>query len=377
METDVFIAGGGPAGLAAAIAARRAGFEVIVADMSQPPIDKACGEGIMPDGLEALGRLGITLPPDDCLPFRGIRFVDEAGTVAADFPSGTGFGIRRTSLHQILLNAAVDAGVTMMWKARVIADAGAAHAAKHPLATGIMVDGTSVRFRWVVAADGYGSRIAAAAGLHHGQLAQRRAGFREHYRIAPWSKHVEVHWSDCGQLYITPVASDEICVAFITRRRDLRLPDALPFFPEAHRRLAGAPSTQPVLGAVTATRTLRAVYRGNLALAGDASGSVDAVTGEGLSTAFRQAMALAEAMRAGDLAQYQRAHHEIMRRPLAMARLMLSMDRRPQLRHRVLRVLASTPHLFEKLLAIHIGAMSPLELGVRNAATFGWRLITA
>ena len=114
-----------------------------------------------------------------------------------------------------------------------------------------------------------------------------------------------------------------------------------------------------------------------IALAGDASGSVDAVTGEGLSTAFRQAMALAEAMRGGSLAPYQSAHDEIMRRPLAMARLMLLMDRRPQLRHRVFRVLSSAPHLFEKLLAVHIGALSPLELGVRNAASFGWRLITA
>jgi flavin-dependent dehydrogenase len=376
MDTDVFIAGGGPAGLATAIAARRAGFSVVVADMSQPPIDKACGEGIMPDGLEALGRLGIRVPAEACVPFRGIRFVDAAGTVAADFPSGNGFGIRRTTLHQILLNAAADAGVSMMWKARVTPSADVAQVETRPL-TEATVGETQVRFRWVIAADGYSSRLAAAAGLHDAQPARRRVGFREHYRIEPWSKHVEVHWSDCGQLYITPIASDEVCAAFITRRRDLRLPDALAFFPEAHRRLAGVPSTQPVLAAITATRTLRAVHRGNLALVGDASGSVDAVTGEGLATAFHQAMALAEAMRGGNLAPYQSAHDEIMRRPLAMARLMLLMDESPRLRHRVFRVLSSAPHLFEKMLAIHVGAMSPRELGVRNAATFGWRLITA
>ncbi len=376
METDVFIVGGGPAGLATAIAVRRAGFGVVVADMSQAPTDKASGEGIMPGGLEALGRLGITVPAETCVPFRGIRFVDNAGTVAADFPSGNGFGIRRTTLQQILLNAAADAGVSMMWKARVTAADDVANVEQRPL-TEAMIDGTRVRFRHVVAADGYGSRLAAAAGLHDSQPARRRVAFREHYRIAPWSKHAEVHWSDCGQLYITPIANDEVCAAFITRRRDLRLSDALSSFPEAQRRLAGAPSTQPALTAITATRTLRAVYRGNLALVGDASGSVDAVTGEGLATAFRQAMALAEAMRGGDLTAYQSAHDEIMRRPLAMARLMLLMDDRPRLRHRVFRVLSSAPHLFEKMLAIHVGTMSPLELGVRNAATFGWRMITA
>ncbi len=59
--TDVFVIGGGPAGLAAAIAARRLGFDVTLADCSVPPVDKACGEGIMPDGLAAARALGLDL----------------------------------------------------------------------------------------------------------------------------------------------------------------------------------------------------------------------------------------------------------------------------------------------------------------------------
>ena len=49
-STDIFVIGGGPAGLATAIAARQRGFDVVVADGAQPPIDKPCGEGLMPDG---------------------------------------------------------------------------------------------------------------------------------------------------------------------------------------------------------------------------------------------------------------------------------------------------------------------------------------
>ena len=59
---DVFVVGGGPAGLATAIAARRRGLSVMVADGAIPPIDKSCGEGLMPDGVEALHALGITVP---------------------------------------------------------------------------------------------------------------------------------------------------------------------------------------------------------------------------------------------------------------------------------------------------------------------------
>ena len=70
---DVLVVGGGPAGLATAIAARRKGLSVVIADGTVPPIDKSCGEGLMPDGVELLHHLGITIPEAEAYPFRGIR----------------------------------------------------------------------------------------------------------------------------------------------------------------------------------------------------------------------------------------------------------------------------------------------------------------
>src|SRR5271163_4846956 len=118
-QTDVFIVGGGPAGLAAAIALRAQGFGVTVADPAQPPIDKTCGEGLMPDGLAALTQLGITLSPEHCFPFRGIRFVGSGASVDASFPNGSGAGIRRTYLHQALIDRAEQTGATLLWGVRV------------------------------------------------------------------------------------------------------------------------------------------------------------------------------------------------------------------------------------------------------------------
>src|ERR1700684_2124690 len=100
MKLDVFIIGGGPVGLAMAIAARRKGFSVVLADGCEPPLDKACGEGIMPDGLNAAARLGLQLPVRDSYALRGICFHGENVSVAADFPNGCGRGFRRTVLHQ-------------------------------------------------------------------------------------------------------------------------------------------------------------------------------------------------------------------------------------------------------------------------------------
>ena len=82
-------------------------------------------------------------------------------------------------------------------------------------------------------------------------------------------------------------------------------------------------------GAITMMQKLRHVQRGNVALVGDASGSVDAITGEGLSLGFRQAMALADALERGDLSGYEAEHRRLARRPALMGRLMLALDGRP------------------------------------------------
>jgi anaerobic glycerol-3-phosphate dehydrogenase len=60
---DALIVGGGPAGLASAIALRQKGLDVLVADALRPPIDKACGEGLMPPRSTALpSSLNATRP---------------------------------------------------------------------------------------------------------------------------------------------------------------------------------------------------------------------------------------------------------------------------------------------------------------------------
>ena len=103
-ETDVFVIGGGPAGLAAALAARQVGLNVILADRAQPPIEKACGEGLMPDALDALRRIGVNLGSENGVCFRGIRFLDEKLEAEAMFSKHSfGLGVRRTTLHRVLV----------------------------------------------------------------------------------------------------------------------------------------------------------------------------------------------------------------------------------------------------------------------------------
>lgn len=348
---DVFVAGGGPAGLAVAIAARKQGLSVAVADPAHPPIDKACGEGIMPAGVDILRRLGIDVGQVNSAPFRGIKFLDRSGEVSANFSRGTAYGVRRTTLHRAMVAQAERCGVELHWGTRVTGLSPA----------GVLIEGQEIGARFMVCADGQKSTLRAAAGFCEGRTLTRRYGFRQHYAVRPWSEFVEVHWSNLGQMYVTPVSANEIGVALLTSNKRLSFDEALPHFPALAERLQGCEPSTRLMGAVTATRYLPEVVRGNVALVGDASGSPDAITGDGLSLAFRQAIVLVNAMSCDNLSAYQREHRRIARRPLTMGRLLLMMDGRPVLRGFVFRVLRANPALFTTLLHFHTGNVEPVE----------------
>ena len=169
---------------------------------------------------------------------------------------------------------------------------------------------------------------------------------------------MELYWGQTHQVYVTPVTSESVCVVAISRDSRLRLDDALLSFPLLARRLDPCAIIAGERGAVTSSRKLQNVFGNRTALIGDASGSVDAITGEGLCLAFRQAIALAEAMERGDLRHYETRHRRIARRPEWMARLLLTLGDCPAARRMAMRAMAAYPDIFAKLLSIHVGAFN-------------------
>jgi flavin-dependent dehydrogenase len=397
---DLLIVGGGPAGLATAIRARQAGLAATVLDRSRPPVDKACGEGLMPDGLARLEELGVTLSPGEAAPFRGIRYLDEHTVADGDFPrprSGqvVGLGVRRTVLHRALVARAEAVGVDLRWGERAT---GLTTGGSEPDAETVAVttaDGVH-RGRFLVGADGLRSRVRRWAGLDPGDEAGRpgrsgrkrrpgRFGVRRHFRLAPWSDRVEVYWTDGAEAYVTPVAPNLVGVAVLWSGETSGFDDLLTRFPALAARLSGAPAASDDRGCGPLSQRPRAVVRGRIALVGDASGYLDAITGEGLSLAFHHAFALVDAVAAGDLGRYARAHRRLGRLPEALIRLLLAVERRPALRRRTLRALAADPELFSRLLAVHARSAPVSEVGVVGALTLvgrltgrlAWRLASA
>jgi flavin-dependent dehydrogenase len=367
VSLDVLVIGGGPAGLATAIAGRLAGLDVTVVERSEPPIDKACGEGLMPDGLARLRDLGVRLDPYRLRAFHGIRYVDGATVAEGRFPGVHGAGVRRLDLHLALAERAAELGVRLLWKTRVLGLS----------ANGAGVETTSGALdgRWIVGADGLRSRVRRWIGLEGRPCRRPRFGVRRHFAVAPWTDLVEVYWADRCEAYVTPVGEREVGVAILWSGEKADFDRQMALFPALRERLGEARSTSRDRGAGPLRQRVRGVARGRVALVGDASGYVDAITGEGLSLAFHQAGVLIEAIRRGDLARYARHHRRLGRWPNGLTRVLLSVEARPGLRRRVIRALADDPSLFGRILAVHSGASPVRGLGLTTAPRLLWRLV--
>ncbi len=170
------------------------------------------------------------------------------------------------------------------------------------------VAAAGVRARYLVAADGLHSAVRRAVGVPTCVGSPRRVGLRRHFHVAPWSDFVEVHWSPMGEAYVTPVEAGLVGVAILSRHRH-----DLAWFPWLERRLAGVPCG-PERGCGPLRQVVSRRVTGRVLLVGDAAGYEDALTGEGVSLAVKQARAAVTAIANDRPDAYERDWQRITRR---------------------------------------------------------------
>jgi flavin-dependent dehydrogenase len=302
MTIDVLVVGGGPVGLATAIEARVRGLTATIVEPRGATIDKACGEGLMPGALPALARLGVD-PPGFALrgvSYRGLNSRGVESRVDHHFASGEGRGVRRTALHDALVERARSLGVLMVG-GKVDALEQDAHSVTAFLGT------ERIRARYLVAADGLHSTVRRLTGLELPVAARgRRYGVRRHFHVEPQTDLIEVYWTPTAEAYVTPVGGGVVGIAMLGRK-GLDFDTALAGIPPLAALVAGAEPASELRGAGPFRQRTTKRSLGRVLLVGDASGYVDAITGEGIRVGLAQAEVAIASIARDDPRGYERA----------------------------------------------------------------------
>ncbi|MCB9665004.1 MAG: NAD(P)/FAD-dependent oxidoreductase [Alphaproteobacteria bacterium] len=341
---DLLVAGAGPAGWTAAIAAATRGLEVVVVEPREGTLDKACGEGLMPATVEALARLGVH---PHGRPFHGIRYLADGVEARGRFATPA-LGVRRTRLHEALEARATALGVRRV-EGRV----------RDPRQDADGVRAAGLRARWMIAADGLHSPTRRALGLDRPVRAPLRRGLRRHVVCAPWASTVDVHWGDDLEAYVTPVDEELVGVALLygetARRRGGDGPSfdrLLGTFPALEAHLRDAPSGSAPRGAGPFQARSRQRVAGRILLVGDAAGYVDALTGEGTKLAVLGAIAAVDALGSGRPEAWERSWRRLWLPYWGATTGLLALSRPPALRRALPRVLRRAPWLFDAALRV-------------------------
>lgn len=384
----VLVVGGGPAGLASAIALRLAGIQVRVLEARDWPIDRVCGEGIMPTGWRCLEALGVSqhLDAGDFSPFAGITYVDDSGIRArGSFPTGQGRGVRRSALSRALYDRARELGVQLYPNSPV---------------RGLSIEADGIRAETdrgdhngqvLLLATGRRSPLVKSLGLGRGHpFPGQRFGARQHYRVHRWSDDVEVWWTEGREAYVTPAGEGRVEIAMLWDRTHPSAPSGgedlvrrmLSSFPRLEAKIGDAESCSPAQGTGPLAWQAEGPWPDRLVLVGDCLGYGDGITGEGLSLSFDQAQRLAmilpeqlEADRLGaaDLLPIRRDLTRAYRQTLPSLRLALFLSRHPRIRRLAIRALSRSPRLFRHFLAANMGQrpLWALPVGAMLKALFG------
>jgi flavin-dependent dehydrogenase len=308
----VIVVGAGPAGSIAATVLARAGVRVRLLDRASFPRDKLCGDTVNPGTLAALRRLGLSASIEERgLPVHGMRVTGEHGVVIEGrYPRNLiGRAIVRRDFDWALLGGATDAGATFepgLAVRRAIVE----EAAGRRSIAGVVVNARcggagagperELRAPVTIAADGRRSTLAFGLGLARHPGAPRRWAIGAYFEnvVTPTTMFGEMHVRRGRFIGVAPLpdALTNACLVKPSGPGDPSLHDPesvlrreLARDPMLCGRFADARLVQPpvVLGPLAVD--IQHVDIDGLLLAGDASGFIDPLTGDGLRFAVRGA----------------------------------------------------------------------------------------
>ena len=313
---DVVVVGARAAGAATAMLLARQGHDVLLVDRTFFPADTISTHQLARPGVVQLHRWGLL--PDvlasGAPAIREVSFTAGGETVRRTVKDSAGVDLlvapRRQVLDTIVVEAAVAAGVVLCSGVSIT---GVRHDS-----TGRVVgvhgqdrSGALVAFdgRFVVGADGLTSQVARSVGAP--MLEQRLDGGAVQYAYyagVPW-QGIELIGADRSLVGVFPTHDEEGCVWVAAPTEDTRAARRRSGYraeaftaqleygaPELAGRLLDGQRVSPVTGMLRMPNHIRQAYGPGWALVGDAGYHRDAISGHGMSDAYRDAELVADAL---------------------------------------------------------------------------------
>ncbi len=344
------VVGGGLAGLSCALHLLREGHQVCVAEKQRGSIDRVCGEGILPFGVDLLDELGLLEAVRKAgQPFGGIAYHHDGRRVSGGFAENArGLGIERGVLD------------------RIFRESCSAYP-QFDLRQGVRLSpGDRHEYDRVFAADGVRSSWARQRGC--AKLYSDRLGLRFRLDVRPGNR-VHVHFFRFGEVYLTPTGSNSLSVAFLVDLRSLGVAgkhlkkrcEALfrRHFPQyGEARLKEAATRGPIA----------ACLRGpdpKIHLLGDALCAFDPISGAGMS--FALICGKLAARHWEDAGAYYRALRSARASIAGFTNLLLFFRGGGLKTRLMLRQLSRAPASFERLLSLHDASHRMHQLGLMHA----------
>jgi len=362
-DVDVLIVGAGPAGSAAAVTARDAGRSVMLVDRAAFPRDKLCGGGLTLRALCVMARV-FDLAPDPArtLTTGHVRLMAGA-RLLGDLPDAPPLSmVMRRDLDAQLWAEAVRRGAEPLTARVEAVDTDA------PAIT--IAGGRTITARILIGADGATSRVARAL---HGRPPAMGLALEIEAPARPGAAvELDLTAAAAGYGWAFPKTGSLTLGVGGLATRNPNLKAAMAAYAARHGALPdGCKGAFLPAGLVQAGR-------GAVLLAGDAAGTTDPVTGEGLAWAMASGasagQAAANALAGGRPTQAAAFHARAMRpirTELFRARLLARALHHPRLNARFLNLIAATPRLQRRYLSLLAGQIDYADIGLASL----WRMV--
>jgi len=205
-----------------------------------------------------------------------------------------------------------------------------------------------IRARYLVGADGLHSNVRRILGLGEVASGAQRFGIRQHFGVTPWSDLVEVYWLDNSEIYVTPVGPQTVGIA-VLGRSVLNLDEAIDRVPGLSAHLHSVPRVSELRGAGPLMQRVSKRSAERVLLVGDASGYIDALTGEGLRLGFAEAQAAVNVVLSDQVVQYERDWQRVTRSYRLMTGGLLWASSRRGLRPLIVPAARLMPRVFNRI----------------------------